>query len=505
MTADDLVLMLRDPEFMQGQDNASLERLVKNHPYFFIAYALLAKKNVAEPKRSQQLLHMAALQSGDREMLYHFMQEKPSGEISEEVAAPLKLKEWVLPELENKELMETLRSIHEHKQAILHSEGSSKQEEKIDSDGRDTIYRVPTVDEGEKEIPNQYELGQMSIADSEFSMKNISMDEENPEKEEEIPSLEISSINELESEMRGHTKVEFPEDLFIINEASAASAEFIPTEFLNSEDENEEFALEHDSEVDSIRVIEEEFILRDLDFDHREKEIEIISELELPLQVDAENLITPDSDDFSHAEIAASQFLEQEISDQQSFEQAEDIRVPELEPEHPMELQEEAEELAEREADDDSYLRINEYVQSPGEFLPEKSYTFSQWLKFFKYDKLSQKAVPGQTEEKKESSKFQTEERSFGTSMQQELESIDRIVSSLKYEPLTKSNEISAEELAKKSLELNEEIVSETLAEIYENQGKYTNAIRQYVKLSLLYPEKVSFFAARIKELKTKK
>jgi len=85
------------------------------------------------------------------------------------------------------------------------------------------------------------------------------------------------------------------------------------------------------------------------------------------------------------------------------------------------------------------------------------------------------------------------------------LESIDRIVSSIKVKTEKADKEISPEELAKKSLELNEEIVSETLAQIYEEQGRYDKAIRQYVKLSLLYPEKVSFFAARIKELKGKK
>ena len=52
---------------------------------------------------------------------------------------------------------------------------------------------------------------------------------------------------------------------------------------------------------------------------------------------------------------------------------------------------------------------------------------------------------------------------------------------------------------------MDAEIVSETLANIFESQGHYDKAIRMYVKLSLRFPEKVSFFAARIKELKSKK
>lgn len=55
--------------------------------------------------------------------------------------------------------------------------------------------------------------------------------------------------------------------------------------------------------------------------------------------------------------------------------------------------------------------------------------------------------------------------------------------------------------MAKKSVLDSEEIVSETLASIYANQGNMEKAIRIYQKLSLLYPEKISYFAALIKKL----
>jgi hypothetical protein len=47
----------------------------------------------------------------------------------------------------------------------------------------------------------------------------------------------------------------------------------------------------------------------------------------------------------------------------------------------------------------------------------------------------------------------------------------------------------------------NEEIYTETMAEVLINQGKKTQAIAIYEKLSLLYPEKSSYFTARISEL----
>lgn len=59
-------------------------------------------------------------------------------------------------------------------------------------------------------------------------------------------------------------------------------------------------------------------------------------------------------------------------------------------------------------------------------------------------------------------------------------------------------------ESAKKSLEENQENVSETLAKIHELQGNYGKAIQTYEKLILKIPEKKSFFASRIEELKKK-
>lgn len=58
--------------------------------------------------------------------------------------------------------------------------------------------------------------------------------------------------------------------------------------------------------------------------------------------------------------------------------------------------------------------------------------------------------------------------------------------------------------LARKGVVDDDNVVSETLAKIYETQGHYLKAIRAYESLNLKYPEKKLFFAARIKELKKK-
>ncbi|MCW3464069.1 hypothetical protein [Chitinophaga nivalis] len=62
----------------------------------------------------------------------------------------------------------------------------------------------------------------------------------------------------------------------------------------------------------------------------------------------------------------------------------------------------------------------------------------------------------------------------------------------------------TVEKMAMGSITFNNDIVSETLADIWVRQHQYENAIKIYQKLSLLNPDKNAYFAQKISELKSK-
>ncbi len=91
----------------------------------------------------------------------------------------------------------------------------------------------------------------------------------------------------------------------------------------------------------------------------------------------------------------------------------------------------------------------------------------------------------------------------LSTNNEEDLRVIDNFVHSIK-EKKAGAKQSSVIDRAEKSLINSVEIVTETLARILASQNKYQSAISMYEKLSLKLPHKSHYFAAQIKELKTK-
>lgn len=124
-------------------------------------------------------------------------------------------------------------------------------------------------------------------------------------------------------------------------------------------------------------------------------------------------------------------------------------------------------------------------VKEPREIKPDETHTFIEWLKITSIHSVKISEI--QRGKKK-------------TSKKDEL--IDKFIrEEPKISKPKKAEFFSPINMAKQSLVEPEDMVSETLAQIYEKQGFFVKAIKAYEKLSLKYPEKKAFFAARIENL----
>jgi tetratricopeptide (TPR) repeat protein len=87
--------------------------------------------------------------------------------------------------------------------------------------------------------------------------------------------------------------------------------------------------------------------------------------------------------------------------------------------------------------------------------------------------------------------------------IQKQLTNADLIDKFIKEEPkiVPKPTFFDPLDSARHSLMDNESVVSETLAEIYYKQGNLSKAIKIYKKLSLVNPQKSSYFAAQIEKI----
>jgi hypothetical protein len=129
---------------------------------------------------------------------------------------------------------------------------------------------------------------------------------------------------------------------------------------------------------------------------------------------------------------------------------------------------------------------------------PEKL-SFSDWLKRSRTGAISNKAEASLSESKQE------KEEEIDVSLPAKTVEDSLINKFIETEPRisqpTKASFFSPVDMARRSVEDRDDVVSETLAKIYAAQGDHQRAIRIYIKLSLLYPEKNSYFAALIENL----
>ena len=116
-------------------------------------------------------------------------------------------------------------------------------------------------------------------------------------------------------------------------------------------------------------------------------------------------------------------------------------------------------------------------IGQPLKFDKEETHSFNEWLK------LSQ-AIPINRYENRQNK------------LQKKVNLIEDFISNRDRKP--KKEFYSAGDKAKKSAKFHFDIITETLAKVYLEQGHYEKAKAAYFQLSLKYPQKSSLFASQI-------
>lgn len=136
-----------------------------------------------------------------------------------------------------------------------------------------------------------------------------------------------------------------------------------------------------------------------------------------------------------------------------------------------------AESLFDKREDETRNAVENELViGKPLEFTEDETHSFAEWLSLTKVKKIDRKDS-------------QNKENLIDAFIENKSS-----ISKPKKEAF-----FSPSKSAKESLFENDDIVTETLARVYLEQGHYEKAISSYNKLSLKFPQKSTFFANQIK------
>ena len=148
--------------------------------------------------------------------------------------------------------------------------------------------------------------------------------------------------------------------------------------------------------------------------------------------------------------------------------------------------------IPESEAISDDNPAENIEIGKPLQFSSNEKHSFQEWLELSKVKPIAREEQPSEP--------LNTSEVNFGKQKKKEL--IDKFIeASPKIPPVKHDNPIPGI-FYEPSKADNSFLMTETLARVYVEQKKYHKAIQAYEILILKYPEKSSFFADRILDIK---
>ena len=186
------------------------------------------------------------------------------------------------------------------------------------------------------------------------------------------------------------------------------------------------------------------------------------------------------SDGFTAIQQEKIDEIQRSLMDIEVYHMEEIIALPQIET---ITIEEEKVELEVIEKTSEEKLDIGK----PLPFTPSERHSFQEWLQLTKFSPIEREIEEKNTQNDPEK--------------QKKLDIIDKFIeANPKIAPVKETTKPPAN--ISKSTEEPTHLMTETLAKVYLEQKKYTKAIQAYEILILKYPEKSSFFADRINEIK---
>ena len=407
-------------------------------------------------------------------------------------------------EIKEAELVDRVPEIEiivSNEELVIPDESYNKETGEYPGEEQDENYIEETI-EGIPQLINEEELIPTEIPDNNFENQYIQpasvleefilnslMDEEEMELPEEEERAAL--YGKVESEELPEPIIDFSPELNIVDEG-----------------DNELFKIDADA-IDQIEETDAEQVVEVLSVQETEEILktimEGIPEIEKDLQIEQEsNNNNEDPDQEILAEEQAILNLNESIINEESLEFDSVSEIDEVQ----SELISDSDNDAPDEVDDlifemppydidrelgalkeEDIIKINIQIPVGEEYQPEKVYSdsFIGWI-----NRLSGESKGREVVMKESNKPIKLYRKSDGqqSELQQEVRQ-EKVI-----------NEIIAADLARKSLESNDNLATETYARILVMQGKYSKAIEMYSKLSLLKPQKSDYFAALIDQIK---
>ena len=331
--------------------------------------------------------------------------------------------------------------------------------------------------------------------DSTDSISNIEKEEETEilaeETEEETIITEEPKIDRVENSILSSIKVAEtpsvtePESIIAVEEHKF---DRIENSILSSIKESEAAIVEQSAKAEEIKTepIAEQPVLNSAE---EEEDDSVIEEMIIP-EFKMNSVERSILSSIKEAETKAPEEPKEEILEVLQSEDKEEEEIQE-------ENEEPIEEIIEEEEPNEPAKTAAEHLEigKPLDFSLSEKHSFQEWLQLSRTEPIDRSNELSPEEQAKiEAAK--EEER------QKKAEIIDKFIeTNPKISPIKPGTSAPVVQI-EPPVEDNSYLMTETLARVYLEQKKYTKAIQAYEILILKYPEKITFFADRISDIK---